>query len=856
TYIWKAGGNDIQSGTQTNFPLSIDSLAPGNYSVVVIDGNGCIDSLDFNIIQPNTPLEALIQSTQNVDCFGNANGALTGAGVGGTPPYVFSITGGFSYQVSPVFSGLGATQYTLQVRDGNGCIATITDTLTSPTGLFGSLLGKKDVRCFGLSDGFIEIAGAGGTQPYTLSLDGNSFFNSLSLNSLGPGQDTVLMQDANSCVVAIPFEIFEPPALSGSPIYSQNINCFGFQTGIIELKASGGSLPYTFSVDGSNYQSDSLFTGLPAGSYQTVVQDDSLCQDTIPIVLTEPNELELANLDQKNIDCFGNTNGAVLTDATGGTGPYTFTMDSLNFQATGFFDTLTVGSYVVTVVDDSSCVTRLPVQITEPPLLEIRIQDLANVACFGDSTGFVGLEATGGSPAYTYSLDSLDFQNDPLFPQLAAGTYSFWVMDDSSCVTRVDTEITESLLLEFSLVNQVNIDCFGNDNGAVAFSVEGGVPAYALSLDGGMPQSSLLFENLSPGLHEVVVTDDSACTQSLTVDIFEPPLLTLSMEKTDVTCFDFADGSATVIADGGTPEFRYHWSTVPTQTAAQATNLSGGTYQVIVTDANGCSDTASSFIFEPDSLTLTLDPNAVVESYCDWPNGSAAVFTSGGRLPHTISWNGRNSLEGASVDELYGGPYQVTVTDSVGCVTRLDVDIPETPPAIPLFESNPSWREAILLSQASLQFDNQSLFGVAYFWDFGDNTQSDEENPSHTYQEKGLYSVTLTAYNSYFVCPTETTVLINIIPDGSLFIPNVFTPNGDNRNDFFFVGGEGMPIFQLEIFDQWGRSIKSFESFTDRWDGNNKNGYPMPEGVYVYRVQGVFNDGQKIERAGTITLVR
>ncbi|MEO0898874.1 MAG: gliding motility-associated C-terminal domain-containing protein [Bacteroidota bacterium] len=857
TFIWSGSSGLLSNNTQASPQSTINNLFPGNYQGLAIDNNGCADSIGFTISQPAAPLGIQVQSIQDVDCFGNANGGMTALVTGGTQPYEYSINGGFTYQTSPTFGGLGATQYTIQVRDSNSCLTNITDTITSPTNLFGSLIAKKDVRCFGLNDGLISLEGTGGTQPYTLSLDTVNFINSLSLNNLGPGQDTVFLLDANGCLVSIPFELFEPTALQGQETFTRNIDCFGFDTGELQVGSQGGSLPYVFSINGINYQPDSLFVGLTANTYQVIVQDDSLCQDTLSIELTEPPLLELVTLVQKNVDCFGDSTARLDMGANGGTAPYQFSIDSLNFQANGAFDSLKAGSYVVTVVDDSSCVTQLPIEVMEPPMLALSIGEQIDVACFGDTSAFVQLSTLGGSPSYSFEeIQTANNQTDSLFGPYPIGVYDFLVRDDSGCVDQIQVEFVQPPLLELNLISQQNIDCFGNNNGQVQLQATGGVPAYQFQVDGGDFGLDSTFSNMTPGEHIFVLEDDSACQQSLTVDIFEPALLEVSLSKEDVSCYNFGDASILSTPSGGTPPYRYEWTTEPPQFTQEALGLSGGRYMVSILDSNDCIVLADIGIHEPDTLTLELDPSSVVESYCDWPNGSATVFTAGGRLPHTISWNGRNELEGFSVNELYGGLYAVSVIDSSGCVSTIPVDIPETPPAIPFFLSDPSYNDSILLSQANISFVNQSELAVSYVWDFGDGNLSNEENPTHHYLETGRYPVTLTAYNSYFECPVDTTIFLDIIPDGKLSIPTAFTPNGDNINDEFYLIYEGIVSFEFQIFDRWGRLIRSFNTPDEKWNGTSNRGEDVPEGVYVYQVSVSFNNGQELNRGGTITLLR
>ncbi|MFK7924334.1 MAG: gliding motility-associated C-terminal domain-containing protein, partial [Bacteroidia bacterium] len=840
TFTWQdAFGVPVGNGTQNQSPIDINNLEPGNYTGIVLDAKGCTDTTTFQINQPLSPLDVSLTNVQNVDCFGNLNGQIQAFASGGTMPYQYSIDGGFNFQNSGLFGGLGATIYTIQALDGNGCLTSISDTIVSPTGLFGNLIAKRNIDCFGNNNGQINLAGSGGQGPYSLSLDGQNFVNGLNLTNLGPGIDTVRLVDQNGCEVRIPFSIVEPPALLANPLSQRNIDCFGNATGALSVVATGGSGDWLYALDGSNFSSDSFFTQLTAGTYNVIVQDDSLCQTAVAFTLTEPPLLTLANAQQKDIDCYGNTNGAVWVSPQGGTLPYLLAIDTFALATDTLFSGLAAGSYQIRVIDDSACETILPITINQADSLILSIASQANVACNGDPSGFVHFNVSGGSPLYEYAIDNQALQTDSFFVQLAAGPYTFTVEDDSSCVATISTTITEPAPLQLSLAELQQVDCFGNGNGEIQASVQGGVPFYQYQLNNDPMQPDSSYTGLIPASYLLQVIDDSSCVASLSFDITEPALLEVALSQIDVSCYGFNDGQLFSQVDGGTPSYQYVWSTVPERNSPDVDSLAGGAYQVLVEDANGCQDSAQAFIFEPDSLTLTIVANSITEAYCAWPNGTAAVTSLGGRLPHEIVWQGQNTRLGPSVDSLYGGVYNASVTDLSGCVTTIPVPIPFTPPASPFFRTSPSYEDSILLSNADIYFENLTIGGVAYEWDFGDGGLAERENPSHQYENTGRFAVTLTAYNSYFVCPRDTTLYLNIIPDGDIFIPNAFSPNDDGHNDVFFVSGEGMRTFELQIFNRWGELLAQSNDPSYRWDGRSRQGFAVPEGVYVYRVQAV-----------------
>ena len=321
---------------------------------------------------------------------------------------------------------------------------------------------------------------------------------------------------------------------------------------------------------------------------------------------------------------------------------------------------------------------------------------------------------------------------------------------------------------------------------------------------------------------------------------------------TDVLCHSGNTGTATVIPSGGVGPYSYLWE--DGQDSSTAVSLISGVYGVRVTDAQGCVAEAMEPVGEPDTLVLKLTDKT--DPYCDWNNGSASVVAQGGMGTYSYSWNTEPVQLVPDATDLFGGLHIATVLDENGCTDTLSVFLQNTPPAIPDFGSQPDLNDSILLSQAKIQFENQTIGGFVYEWDFGDRNLSDEENPRHTYADPGEYTVTLTAYNEYMVCPVSISKTIHIIPDGVLYIPNAFTPNGDGTNDFFEVKGEGIVSLSLIIYDRWGKEIARLNQPDETWDGRTFSGTAAPEGVYAFVVTAFFNSGAKFNRGGTITIIR
>ncbi len=850
-------GNTLLQQSSAKDSLTFNGLAPGAYQIIIRDAGGCSDtSAVITITQPASPLSAVTLSLSNVDCFGSTTGTLSVLASGGSAPYLYSLFG-TSYGPSGNFTGLGAREYKIRIRDSLGCSHIHKDTIRTPTGLFGVVDLEKWAACFGDSTGAVTLSAHGGSGPYTYSYDGVNFSANRTLTGLPAGTYSASIRDANGCLASFPFAIGEPPLLQSSIAVQKDVDCFGQPHGALWLDVTGGTpLPrYQFYLNGAYAGDRPLLDSLLAGSYRLLIEDDSLCRDTLRFVISEPPAL-LANIDQQeNVRCYGEANGAVQIAATGGVLPHQFRLDTAIWQNTGIFGGLAAGSYLVTIQDDSLCVTEVSVVISQPDSLVLSPGLIKGIACHGDTDGYIRLATTGGTAPFQYSLLARPPQADSLFTDLGPGIYPFLVVDDHLCQDSLTVVLTEPDPLKATIAAQRDVDCFGNDNGFFHLAISGGSWPFSYLVNGNPAVQDSIFTGLSPQIYQIIVRDDSSCTDSLSLEIGEPDLLTVDISKEDLRCFEDNSGQALANIAGGVLPYQVNWNSQPGQTTAQASGLPAGTFIVTISDSNGCIARDTTTLLQPPLLTIRIVEGSIAEAFCDWANGQAVVFAEGGVLPYGYRWSGLPLIEPNS-DSLPSGSYTVTVTDDHGCQDSLEVFIPHVPPPSPSFITEPTFEDSILLSKANIRFINTSEGAVAWQWVLGDGNGSSLEEPTHTYLEPGVYAVTLTAYNEYFVCPVDTTLLLHIIPDGKLFFPNAFTPNGDGYNDIFYLKGEGIAEMEWAIYNRWGRQIALIRDPSRGWDGSDEKGQAVPEGVYVYAVKLRFHDGSSLERAGTITVIR
>lgn len=603
---------------------------------------------------------------------------------------------------------------------------------------------------------------------------------------------------------------------------------------------------------GANYASGDIF-GIGSYTVTYIATDSAGNADTCSfnIVIAPPQPLTWVGGVLSDVHCLNGNDGSIFVDVTGGSGTYLYTWTSTPIQNADTATNLTVGNYIVFVSDSnaSACVTAFQdtFDIVQLPVLTVNVTG-KNPTCYGFPNGTTTAFVTGGTQPYHFSWNN----GDTLYnaPNLTIGTYSVLVTDAYNCTDTASITLIQPDTLSV-IQTQTNVDCYNKATGAATVSVSGGTTPYTYSWNNGNTTSSI--SGLVDGTYTVLITDNNACTTLKTFVITEPALLTVSLSQSPVICHNSETGAAFAQVQGGTSPYTISWNSSPIQVGDSALNLPAGLYFATVTDAHGCITKNNTSLSNPPLLVLHLDET--VNTYCSWANGSISTQALGGLAPYTYTWSTDTPQTTQNINLLMAGDYVGWVTDSLGCQDTLNVTLTDTPPAAPLFTSTPTNDNEILLSQAQISFQNQSTGAIAYSWNFGDTHTSVAVNPHHTFFKEGVYTVEMTAYNEFWVCPTTYSLTYNIIFDGAVFLPNAFSPNNDGKNDFFGAIGDGITYYQMTIFDRWGRIVFYSENPATQWGGTFE-GKDVPEGVYTYRFKYRLNNAATKDLGGSVTVIR
>lgn len=828
------------------------SLAAGNYLVTVTDVNGCSLSTSYALIQPATAVTFNPPTVVNTTCFGSANGSITARPTGGSLPYSYAWNTTPS-QLTQTATGLSAQAYVVTVTDDSLCIATTSITVNSPPQILISGA-ATDALCNGSSDGSIDVTVTNGVSPLGYAWNYNAAITE-DLSSLPAGSYTITVTDNTSCSQSASFTVGQPVALSLNPSTITNVSCFNGSNGSITANPSGGTSPYGYTWNPNSGASQTI-NGLAANTYFLTVVDFHNCTVAASYPVTQPaTALSFGAATVAPVLCNGLATGSIILNVSGGTGVDSFSWSHNVLLNNTAASNLSANTYTTTVTDANGCSISTSNIINEPTAITFGTPNITDVSCAGLADGSGEVTPSGGVGTYTFTWNGISGSN----PQtgLAANSYNVVVTDANLCTVATTVLIAEPAALSVNLTPH-DVRCFQGNDGSVDAVVSGGNSPYAYAWS--VAQTTSTITGLTKGGYSVTVTDAHNCNTSAATVVNEPSALQVTATSTQVTCSGSIDGTITAVATGGSPGFSYtllqNAVALQTNSTGLFTALNTGNYSIAVTDANSCPATTPVFIPAPvgDVYSYTIDSTSCFgSSYTD-----GAIHVSGGPLqntPFAYSIDNGNPNSSGDFYNLSAGEHVVVGTNYWGCSTQLTIVVPEPENGVvDVFPHDTVLQlgESIRLITTFSPFPASSI--VSYNWTPGVALNCvDCADPLVTpYSRETRYSLTVT-YNGQCVATTGLTILVeDTLP---VFIPNSFSPNGDGNNEEFKVFGKGIKFIDLKIFNRWGEKVFETNNQLEGWDGTFE-GEMQTASVFSYWVKITYLDDKKIERKGSVTLIR
>lgn len=668
----------ISNGT-SNRSLGVNDLAGGNFvqakSVVAnVCGPGAMTNHSCG-----TPPVAGFSGTPTSLCAGgtvaftdlstNTPTSWSWTFQGGTPSSSTAQNPTITYNTPGTYS-VSLTATNASGSDGHSIVGYITVNAV-PNATSSSL---SNISCNGGSDGSATVAVSGGTPSYTYDwTPGNPTGDgTVTVTGLGTGTYTCTVTDANGCADTQAFTITQPNVLDATRI-TNNVSCFGVSDGSCTVNPSGGTPGYTYSwapLGGTA----ATASNLPAGSYTCTITDANGCTRNKNFLVTQPTPIS-GFPSQSDASCHGVNDGSATVSPTGGTPGYTYSWSPSGGSA-ATASNLAAGNYTCTITDANGCTLQETFTITEPLAIIVGMSGSDENCNSTDGTATASPSQGNAPYAYVWAPGG---QTTQQITNLSAGTYTCTVTDASGCSN-------------FNTFTVNNVGCGGAPVAAfsgtpttvcagstVAFTdLSTNVPtSWTWSFPGGSPSGSNAqnptITYSTPGTYNVTLTATNASgsdpvTMNGYITVVAPPSAGGSV--THVSCNGGNDGAIDLTPSGNSP-FTYLW-TPSGQTTQDRSNLSNGSYTVVVTDVNGCTFQTSFTVNQPTALSRIMSKT---DASCANNDGTATATPSGGTAPYTYVWApGGQTTQTAT--GLASGTYSCTITDANGCTVNGSIAVP------------------------------------------------------------------------------------------------------------------------------------------------------------------------------------
>jgi gliding motility-associated-like protein len=475
-------------------------------------------------------------------------------------------------------------------------------------------------------------------------------------------------------------------ALAATPV-STPATC-GQNTGSITVNnTSGGTGPYEYSIDGTNWFPTNIFNNLPAGTYTVYVRDSpQTCASNYPITVGTISNLT-AVTSNTAAACTGVNNGTITVTSSMGIAPFTFSIDGGTFVAGALpytFSGLAPGTHTVVVKDVNGCTTNtISVTIASGTGVNATSTSTATT-CPGATNGTIAVNTSSGTPPFTYQLGALPPQSSNLFTGLAGGTYSIIVTDALGCTRTISRTVTNGTAVSFTRAT-TSTSCSNAADGSITITPTSGTGPYEFSLDGAAYVTGAIpytFTGLSSGTHTMVVKDvPSAClSNSLTFTINAGPVLTANAVQAATSCSGASNGSITVTPTNGTGpyEFAIDGGSFISGAAPYVFNgVSAGAHTILVRDASGCiTNTINTTVVAGPTLTTTASKTDVL---CNGGNTGTITVAQPtvGVAPFEYSLDGSTWQTSPTFSGLIIGTYTVYYREGNGCQNSLSITVAE-----------------------------------------------------------------------------------------------------------------------------------------------------------------------------------
>lgn len=682
---------------------SLSGLAKGNYYVEVTDKDNCRAVTSGKmLVEPDT-IEFSV-SPGYVAAKGTSTGWINASATGGNGKYqVEWYTHGMVKpenlllsQTTLLNSGvrdLSAGLYLVRVRDTASCKFWNTEWLEQvvnvpePEKALSLTAAKKQVSCFGRSDGVFTLQASGGWGPQYLYGNISSQVNLQSpvFTNISKGAYTYFVKDTSGTVTSYQVDMTEPDLLTASLGTTQNVSCYGGTNGQVSLLVHGGNRRYQISRDNVTWIPGTVLSGLPSGNYTFFVRDSLLCATQIPAAISQPAKIAVTDTTIVDTQCKFKE-GSIETTIDGGVPGYSFIWSDESgnlIQGTTRIDSLYSGQYSLVITDANNCPAEFTFYINDVTDLEVDTIITKPVSCWMGTDGTALAMVQKGFPPYTITWPGN--VTGTSVTGLQSGTYLLKVYDSEGCKIFRNFSIGTPDSLWLDTDRLAHPLCFGITDGLLQVSANGGTPTYEYSWNTGRTRNSI--SSLDTGVYTVLVTDKNKCQKLFSYHLQYQEKITSTLPGELTIC-----KANTYPVNAGTFD-AYSWKKNGQRIGTDSILYvsSPGTYRLDFRDYRGCKGTDSIKISQTDNLLKAqfLMASAIRQ------NDTLIIFEASDPLPDSIQVLPSAGLKEVKSERFYKyfvardtGIYELTlISYAKGCQDIVSKKVLVLPAGTPINDS-------------------------------------------------------------------------------------------------------------------------------------------------------------------------
>ena len=677
----KNGG--VQWGSSNTF----SNLTTGTYTIDVRDTNLCStassSSVTLSTSSPNATTSVI-----NPLCNGGSGSITVSNPVGGSgATYQVKLGSGGTYvnlTSSETYAPLVAGSYVIYIKDGSGCVRTLTRTISEPTTLTHTTTFVVPT-CSDDTDGSITVSASGGSGTKVYSKDGGTNYQSSNVfNSLGTGTYSIKVKDGGNCTSSSTRTLTK--SIVSASIYNNSVSCYGGNDGDITLASitggNGGQYQFKFSSGNwTNFSTPVTFGTKTAGNYTIQVRDSELCSRSYTVTVTQPTNL-VASVAVTHPTCNQASDGQIVISSTGGSGTKLYSINGVNYYTSGTFTGLSNGSGTAYVKDAHQCTDTQSYSLSKslPQASIVTTNPLCNKYITGSIT--VGTPSGGNSGTYSFRLGNGTWLTTfpHTYSNLGVGTYGVSVRDGGGCVATYNRTITEPTAITISSTFS-NPTCDGGSDGSITWTVGGGTGTKTYTQNG-VAITDLSQTSLGEGTYTLIATDENGCTKTVSRALSKSAI-SFGTFTSSPPCHG-STGSITVGTpsggNGGTYSVKLDSGSYTNTFPKTYSSLSAGTYVITVRDGVGCTKTSTTSVTVPTQVSFTT---ALTHPSCSGDNdGEIVISASGGSGSYTYSLNNGFSYQASSTfPNLTEAIYLIRVKDTSNCVRTGSAQLNKTDPS-------------------------------------------------------------------------------------------------------------------------------------------------------------------------------